>query len=92
MERRKRYVYVVAGLEDASQNFDGVCLIVSEKYGAQSTFKKAQQELKEILNEACTQAAKEDATVKYEMTEDTLDMEFESGVTEYYKIFKMVVN
>jgi hypothetical protein len=90
---RKRYVYVVVGLNDNSANFEGCFLIVSEPHAGYSTKEKAQQELGAIYREAVEELANEGETLTgWEMDSDSLSMDFPSGSHEYYRIYKILVN
>ena len=88
MRERKRYVYVVAGVMDFSANYDGVQLVVNEKFGAHSSFSGAQAELGKILAEAM----KERDDLGYELTQGSLDIEYSDGTFEEYHIYKMLLN
>ena len=89
---RPKYVYVVAGLNDASQNYDGVYLMVSELHAGHSTMGKAQKELEAILAEIRAEATLEEYEIEYEMDGESLSVDFPSGTHEYYRIYKILVN
>ncbi len=88
MRDRARYVYVVAGVMDFSANYDGVQLVVSEKFGAHRTLISAQCELGKILAEAM----KERDDLDYKLGDMGLDIEYSDGTFEEYHIYKMLLN
>ncbi len=92
MEKSKRYVWVVAGLNDNSANFEGVTLMVSEPCGAHTSHLKAKAELEAILEEIRQEANDGEYEFNYEMDDWHLSVDFESGSHEYYRIYKMLVN
>ena len=89
---RPRYVYVVAGINDATANYDGAYLIVSEQHACHSTLEKAQNELVAILAEIRKEATEEGYEIEYDMDGQSLSVDFDSGSHEYYRIYKVLVN
>jgi hypothetical protein len=87
-ERPMGYVYVIAGVMDFSANWDGVQLMVNEKYGAHRTLISAQCELAKILAEAM----QERDDLDYKLDDMGLDIEYSDGTFEEYHIYKMLLN
>lgn len=95
MRRAKkiRYVWVIVGLEDDSQNFGGTYIIPNEKHGAHSSFGKAKAELLEISQDIYIKTCNGQFEVaEHNLGEDSLEVIFENGSVEYYKIYKMRLN
>lgn len=90
MDKPKRYVWVVAGVIEGAEGEAHLC--VSEPCGAHSSQVKAQAELSAILDEIRQEANENGYEFTYEMDNSTLEVSFESGQVETYKIFKMLVN
>lgn len=89
---RPQYVYVVAGINDATANYDGAYLIVSEQHACHRTLEKAQNELVAILHEIQHEATENGYEIEYDMDEQSLTVDFDSGSHEYYRIYKVLVN
>lgn len=89
---RKRYVWVVVGIEDNHANFEGAFLVVSEPHAAHTSQEKAQRELGAILAEIRQEALDNEYEITYERDNDSLSVDFPSGSHEYYRIYKLLVN
>ena len=87
---RKRYVYTVVGI--CEPEMEQSYLMVSEMHAGHSTLEKAQRELQAILEEIQTEARTDEYEVTYEMTNDSLDVDFPSGNHEFYKIYKKIID
>lgn len=87
---RPQYVWVVAGIIEGAEGDS--YLTVSEPCGAHTSQAKAQAELAAILQEIREEATGNGYEFSYEMDDKMLEVTFESGQVETYKIFKMLVN
>ena len=92
MENRKRYIWVVVGVEDNHANFEGSFLIVSEPRAAHTSHEKAQKELDAILAEISQEAIEQEYKITCDRDEESLTVNFPSGSHEYYRIYKLLVN
>lgn len=90
--KRNRYVYVVAGISINDEWGAEGHLVISNEYGAHGSMRKAQIELSAILAEIREQSIEEQYTFTHTLTDIDLTVDYESGLHEYYKIYKMKLN
>lgn len=86
----KKYVYVVVGI---CHDYDGEAyLVLSDYHGCHSSLAKARSELSTILDEIRDEANDNGYSIDYDIHDDTLTINFETGTVEVYEIRKMCIN
>jgi hypothetical protein len=86
---RERYWYVIAGMIHGQ---DDVFTSISKQHGLQTSYAKAQEELRAILAEALQDAEDNDYTFHYTMEDDRLTLELNDVDYEVWKIYKVKRN
>lgn len=85
--KRKKYVYFVIGI---CQEYDGFAYRIVNEQPAYSTLKKAKEEIQRIKQETIQEANDNgyEATIQEVEDGEGLEIEFETGTTENWNIYK----
>ena len=85
--KRKKYVYIVIGI---CQEYDGFAYRIVNETPAYGTLSKAKEEIQRIKQETIQEASDNGYEVTIDETDngEGLEMEFETGTTENWNIYK----
>jgi hypothetical protein len=90
MDKPKRYVYVITGLQEDPDC--GCWIACNDERGCFSTLEKAQAELENIFQEGKEEAEANDFTFNYHKYENQFTGNYDEFIYIEYTIHRMIVN
>ena len=90
MNKPKRYVYVITGLQEDPDC--GCYVACNDERGCFSTLEKAQAELEDIFQEVKEEAEENGFTFTYNKNENEFICDYDDYIHIEYTIHKMIVN